>query len=365
MTYWLLHGLSGRADDTVTNYTNLAEKHVIPALGARKLRDLSVEDVDKWLAKKAKTLADRTLPLIHSILNRSVKNAQKRDKVKRNVVDLCDVPSGQDGRPSKSFTLDEAEAGLVAAETSRLYAYIVLSMLMGARTEELRALRWDHVVAYDESREKWLPVTDVGWDHKRFGIHVWRSARVTNDTKTKKSRRTLACPARCAAALVLHRDLQLTERQKAGKRWQENGLVFASMVRTEMNARKCRGELPTSGRQSWTERRGVDAARTTSQLRLSAVRRRRTVGTDLPVGRPRQPGRDGDGHRHQIRPVMQEGVTVMDYSVPRRPLRTRLETVVPQFVPQHRTEALCLNRHKASDLSQPDARPAGFEPATS
>jgi hypothetical protein len=29
----------------------LAEKHIIQGLGARKLRDLSAEDVDKWLAE--------------------------------------------------------------------------------------------------------------------------------------------------------------------------------------------------------------------------------------------------------------------------------------------------------------------------
>ncbi|MFC5822816.1 tyrosine-type recombinase/integrase [Nonomuraea insulae] len=38
-------------------------------------------------------------------------------------------------------------------------AYIVLSLLIGARTEELRALLWSHVVAYDEARAAWLPVS--------------------------------------------------------------------------------------------------------------------------------------------------------------------------------------------------------------
>jgi len=34
---------------------------------------------------------------------------------------------------------------LNAAEDSDLHAYIVLSLLTGARTEELRALTWSHV----------------------------------------------------------------------------------------------------------------------------------------------------------------------------------------------------------------------------
>ena len=45
----------------------LAHQHVIPALGARKLVDLSAEDVDRWLAEKARSLTTRTIagPQVH------------------------------------------------------------------------------------------------------------------------------------------------------------------------------------------------------------------------------------------------------------------------------------------------------------
>ncbi|GAA0964520.1 hypothetical protein GCM10009555_001840 [Acrocarpospora macrocephala] len=55
--------------------TSYVEKHVIPTLGACKLRDLSVEDVDSWLASKRGHLSTRSLKLIHGILNRSVKSS--------------------------------------------------------------------------------------------------------------------------------------------------------------------------------------------------------------------------------------------------------------------------------------------------
>jgi len=71
--------------------------------------------------------------------------AMARDLVRRNVVALCSVSQGRPGRPSKSLTLAQAEAILTAAEGSRLHAYIVVSLLTGARTEELRALTWDLV----------------------------------------------------------------------------------------------------------------------------------------------------------------------------------------------------------------------------
>jgi integrase len=70
--------------------------------------------------------------------------------------------------------------------------------MTGIRTEEARALRWDHVVA--EVDDQWRPVTKAGLDHDKFAIYVWRSVRAGGDTKTEKSRRTL--PAACGGALI-------------------------------------------------------------------------------------------------------------------------------------------------------------------
>lgn len=47
---WLEHGLCGRDPSTVETLRILAREHVIPALGARRLVELSAEDVDAWLA---------------------------------------------------------------------------------------------------------------------------------------------------------------------------------------------------------------------------------------------------------------------------------------------------------------------------
>ena len=80
---WLAFGLSGRDSATITKCTILANTHIIPALGARKLRDLSADDVDKWLADKAQLLSTRTLQEVRSVLKRAITRAQARDKVKR------------------------------------------------------------------------------------------------------------------------------------------------------------------------------------------------------------------------------------------------------------------------------------------
>jgi integrase len=303
VTDWLTYALSGQSTATRNKYQSLASRHVIPSLGARKLRDLTAEDVDKWLADKANTLSTSTLGNLHSVLKRTVSRAMARDKVKRNVVPLCTIPKGQPGRPSKSLTLDQAKALLQAAEDTRLYAYIAVSLLTGARTEELRALTWDHVDLDGQPDDK-PPVPP--------SIAVWRSVREGGDTKTRKSRRTLALPQRCVTALRRHRTRQDHDRERAGKTWQDHRLVFATSVGTELDAanvrRAFRRVIQQSGLNSkdWTPR----------ELRHSFVSLLSDGGVSIEdiaelVGHAGTRVTE-QVYRHRLRPVLLGGAVAMD-----------------------------------------------------
>ena len=301
---WLMYGLAGRDKGTLDACTSLSRTHVTPALGARKLRDLSAEDVDKWLVEKAKTLSTRTLEGIHSCLNRAVKRAMARDKVKRNVVELCAVPKGQPGRPSKALTLAQAEAVLAAAEGTSMHAYIVVALLTGARTEEMRALTWDHTFLKGDSTAR-PPIPPY--------VAVWRSVRSTGDTKTKKSRRTLALPARCVEALWQHWEDQGWDRLAAGDSGEEHGLVFASAVGKEADSSHVRRAFRAAIRKA----PGLDADEwTPRELRHSFVSLLSDSGVPLEEI-SRLVGHSGTAvteevYRKQIRPVIQTGAVAMD-----------------------------------------------------
>ena len=304
VTDWLVHGLNGRDRGTVTKCTILCQTHIIPALGARKLRDLRAEDVDKWLAVKAQTLSTSTLQLLHSCLNRAINRAMARDHVRRNVVALCSVPQGQPGRQSKALTMAQAEAILTAAEGRRLYAYIIVSLLTGARTEELRALTWDHV-DLDGDPDASPPVPPH--------VAVWRSVRTGGDTKTRQSRRTLALPKRCVDALRDLRDRQDQERTAAGPRWHDTGLVFTTRYGTALNPANVRRDIrraiksaPGVDARDWTPRElrhSFVSLLSDSGIPLEEISRlvghKSTVVTELV-------------YRKQIRPVLQGGADVMD-----------------------------------------------------
>ena len=97
---------------------------MIPALGNRRLVDLNSEEIDAWLAAKSETLSTDTLHRLLSILRRSIRRAQARELVRRNVALLCEAPRGTGGRPSKSLTLQQATNLLAAAEGTSMNAYM-------------------------------------------------------------------------------------------------------------------------------------------------------------------------------------------------------------------------------------------------
>ncbi|WP_309237005.1 hypothetical protein [Actinomadura sp. BRA 177] len=229
-------GLKGLDEETVVNYTGLARKHVIPLIGRPKVGDLRADDVDEWLDGLSGTLSTRSLRLVHAILKRAIRQAQARDMVMRNVAELVKTPRGTAGRPSRALTLDQARAVLEAAQSSRLHAYVVVSLLTGVRTEEARALQWAHVVAWIDDAAEWRPVAKAGFDRDTFAIYVWRSVRAHGDTKTEKSRRTLELPLRAADALRRHHTRQASQRLKAGQAWRDTGLVFCSTTGRPLDA---------------------------------------------------------------------------------------------------------------------------------
>jgi integrase len=244
---WLANGLAGRSAKTVKKNQNMLEP-ILKVIGTRKLRDVSAADVRQALSKMAAEYSSSAVTMGHLALKRAIRHAEANDLVSRNVAILVDTPKGQEGRPSKSLTLDQAVAVIAAAKTLPamelhpglkdvrrpavlMYAYIVLSLLVGVRTEEARALSWQHV-NLDGDPQANPPVPPH--------VAVWRSVRLHGETKTERSRRTLALPRMAIDALRTLQDSQQEERLLAGPRWQDTGLVFATHLGAALDAANVR-----------------------------------------------------------------------------------------------------------------------------
>jgi integrase len=307
---WLENGLDGLAPATVTVYRNTIAKALREELGTVELTKLTAGAAQKALANIASGRSTRTVQMAHNVLVRAIRHAERDDLVGRNVAALVKPPKGQlGGRPSKSLTLEQAVALMAAARGTRLEAYIVLSLLSGVRTEEARALRWDHVVAWVSGQ--WVPVTDAGFDHEQVAVFVWRAERAGGDTKTPESRRTLALPRRCVEALREHRVRQAEDRLAAGPLWQDHGLVFASAVGTPMDDHNVRRMFRVI-----TEEAGLGTGWVPREMRHTFVSLLSARGVPVEaialLAGHNQTSTTELVYRYQIVPALTRGAEVMD-----------------------------------------------------
>ena len=278
-----LETLRTQAATTVTGY-QIMTRHLIELIGAVRLAELKVRDVDFALGKLAKRFSTRSVRLARMILIQAIRNAMVNDLAVRNVADLAIVPTGLPGRPSRSLNLEQALAVLDAAKGERLWPYVAVSMLGGIRTEEARALRWSEV------------------DLEAGTVAVYRSVRRTGETKTEKSRRVFQIPELAVAALRELVPKLAAARAKAGTAWKENSLVFCTSLGGPMYATDVRMEF-----KRITEKAGLGRDWTPRELRHTFV----SLLSDSGV--PIEQIADAVGHsstrttevvyRHQLRPV--------------------------------------------------------------
>jgi integrase len=315
---WLAHGLDGRSPKTVTKNRNVLAP-LLKVIGARKLRDLTAADVRQALAAMAAGYSTAAVSMGHLALKRAIRHAEANDLVSRNVATLADTPKGQQGRPSKSLTLDQAVAVIAAARTlpvmelhpglkdvrrpaALMHAYIVLSLLAGIRTEEARALRWQHVdLNGDPAAVPPVP------PH----VAVRRSVRAHGETKTERSRRTLALPAAAVQALRAWMDCQAGEQLAAGQEWQDTGLVFTTCHGAALDA----GNVRKMFKRVCAEA-GIGDSWTPRELRTSFVSLMSHRGVSIEeiarlVGHASTRTTE-IVYRRELRPVITTGAEIMD-----------------------------------------------------
>ncbi len=297
---WLAHGLEGRSPKTVTTNREVLAP-LVALIGSVKLRALTAAEVRSALARLAEDRSTRAVQMARAGLVRAIRHAEANDLVARNVAELVTAPKGQEGRPSKALSVPEAQALLQEAQATRWYAYVVLCLLVGIRTEEARALRWDHVdLDGDPNAHRPVP------PH----VAVWRSVRSHGDVRTKKSRRTLRLPQMVVEVLLTHKARQARERLKAGPVWEEHGLVFPSVVGTPLD--------PSHVRRAFRVcmAAGIGANWTPRELRHPFVSIMSEHGVPLEeiarlIGHSVTTTTE-TVYRHELRPIISTGAEIMD-----------------------------------------------------
>jgi integrase len=216
LTRWLSEYVKpGRSPRSYERYRDLIHKHIEPAFGGIILTQLKTEHLQKhYTACLEAGLSPSTVPYHHAVIHKALKTALKWGLVNRNVADCAEPPLK---RNYEIQVWDDWEITkfLETAKDSPYFALFHTVLYTGVRRSELLGFQWhdiDFVFCQLSVRR--------GLHHLKDGSYVFL------DTKSNKSRRTIALSPTAIMVLREHRERQEQNHLLNGKLLQETDLVF-------------------------------------------------------------------------------------------------------------------------------------------
>ncbi|MFE5900004.1 tyrosine-type recombinase/integrase [Streptomyces sp. NPDC056488] len=238
---WLTHWIENVAplavnDNTMVGYGVAVRKHLIPGLGAHRLDRLKPEHIEAFYAKmQANGSKSATAHQAHRTLRTSLNEAVRRGHLGRNPVQLAKAPkTGEyDVEP---YSVQEVQRLLKAAARHRNSARWAVALALGLRQGEVLGLRWEDVdldggflvVRRSRHRPQYAHgcVEPCGRKAAGYCPQRVRTNPELAPTKSRAGRRAVGLPEQLVDLFKAHLKAQEGEREAAGERWKENGLVF-------------------------------------------------------------------------------------------------------------------------------------------
>jgi len=232
LEYWVELDKSSLRPKTWKQYSQIARQHIIPELGATKLKDLRPDHIQALYAGKLQAGAGvRTVHLIHAVLRRALKQALKWGLINRNPTDVVETPKAK-REEMKTLSIDQVKTLLEAAEGNRLEVLYHLAITTGLRQGEVLGLRW----------------SDLDWETGQLQVQrqlqrISGQGLVFSEPKSDAGRRLVKLGPAVLEKLHQHRQQQEQARLFAGQRWQENGLIFPTTIGTPKSPGDLRAEF--------------------------------------------------------------------------------------------------------------------------
>lgn len=216
---WLAHRRPDIEPQTHSNYENAGKRYLTSRIGSLRLdqvtppvvRNLMVKLADDGLSGSTRRYAFRVLGMVmHQAVEDHLISHSPCDAVR---------PPKEDRKEAGALAPEGLRELLALLEGSPVYLPAVIAYDTGMRRGEFLALRWTDV----DLKKRVIRISQAA-------EHVKGHEPRLKDTKSPRSRRVVALSPPAAAALKAHKAEQLQVRMKHPRLWDDNGLVFPSVV---------------------------------------------------------------------------------------------------------------------------------------
>ncbi len=154
---WFDGSATGVTPKTLERYRELAERQIIPHLGATLLQKLRASQIAAWHAdllktgsKRGKPLAARTVGHAHRVLHRGLARAVSLEIISRNVAHVA-APPKVDAPEIASLTAADMAAVLGRLADHPLHPIAALALGTGMRRGEICGLAWGAIEPLDQA----------------------------------------------------------------------------------------------------------------------------------------------------------------------------------------------------------------------
>lgn len=208
-------GKSRWSTNTQATYRLLAEKHVLPYIGKRKVIDLTPRILQLWIDDLRKTdLSSAVIENAKIVLSGACREAVQMGVIPTNPALNLRLPARKKTQMATWSAQEVRDIIRACGEDLWMRTFYTVALTTGMRPGELRALMWRDI-DFEETRVQC-----------RRSMTRDASFRAMVGDQTKSGRtRVIAIPDETVSALKLLRDHQ-EQREKRHDQWQATGVVF-------------------------------------------------------------------------------------------------------------------------------------------
>lgn len=142
---WISEYMEAAKPRTIDSYKSTIRNHIKPALGAKKLSEITKHDVQRFcnsLSRREKPLSPKSIKNCHGVLHSALEEAVNLDYIRSNPADKCKLPRIEKA-DIQPLDTEHCKAFVEAAEGHRFENVYITTLFTGMREGEVLGLTWD------------------------------------------------------------------------------------------------------------------------------------------------------------------------------------------------------------------------------